>query len=156
MERRGREAGDHGVVGVRVYCAIAPEGEHDVGFPSADTLDQHGRSGGEIGKLELPILVVENLAMVDVEDFARGDELVAPELAKVFVRFGSDPVGGGLAVGKADDRGLDARLMGEHQSAAKAEAFVVGVGGNAEKFERGFIRHGSFKGNSRRGMHHGS
>jgi len=40
---------------------------------------------------------------------------------------------------------LDAALGGEHQRPPEAEALVVGMGGDAEEPEGGFVGHGSFK-----------
>ena len=79
--------------------------------------------------------------MGDVEDFAGGEELRAAHLAEVLVGGGTDAIGGGLAVGEADDGGLNASLGGEHESTAEGEALVVGVGGDAEKFAGGFVGH---------------
>ena len=55
-------------------------------------------------------------------------------------------VGGGLAVGEADDGGFDAGFGGEHEGSAEGEAFVVGMGGDAEEFEWSFVGHGQVKG----------
>jgi hypothetical protein len=53
-------------------------------------------------------------------------------------------VGGGLSIGEADHGGLNASFGGEHKCATERKAFIVGMGGNAEKLERGFISHRYF------------
>ena len=73
---------------------------------------------------------------------ARGGELGAAHLAQLGGGGGGAAIGGGLAVGEADDGGLDAALGGEHECPAEAETLVVGMGGDAEEFEGGLFGHG--------------
>ena len=138
----GGEEGDHAVVGVGVAGAVAAEGEDDLGAIGADAFDKQGGGLGEVGELKLAVLVVEHLVVGDAEDRAGCGELGAAHLAQLGGGGGGAAIGGGLAVGEAEDGGLDATLGGEHQCSAEAEALVVGMGGDAEEFEGGFVGHG--------------
>ena len=142
VEGGGGEEGDHAVVGVGVAAAIAAEGEYDLGAIGADAFDEQSGGLGEVGELELAVLVVEHLVVGDAEDIARGGELFAAHAAQLGGGGGGAAIGGGLAVGEAEDGGLDATLGGEHERPAEAEALVVGMGGDAEEFEGGFFGHG--------------
>jgi hypothetical protein len=102
------------------------------GLYAADALDQLGRGVGEVGELKLAVLVVEQLVVGDAEDLARRGKLGPAHLAEVLAGGRVAAVGCGLAIGEADHGGLDAGFRGEHQRASEAEAFVVGMGGNAE------------------------
>jgi hypothetical protein len=61
----------------------------------------------------------------NAEDIAGGGELGAAHAAELFGGGGVAAVGRGLAVGEADDVGLDAAVSGEGQDASKGKAFVV-------------------------------
>jgi hypothetical protein len=130
------------VVGVGVACAVAAEGEYDLGAIGADALYEQSRGLGEVGELELGVLIVEYLVMGDVEDIAGGGKFLAAHAAKFGGGGSGTAVGSGLAVGEAEDGGLDATLGGEHERTAEAEALVIRMGGDAEEFEGGLVGHG--------------
>ena len=142
VEGGGSEEGDHAVVGVGVAGAVAAEGEDDLGAVGADAFDEQGGGLGEVGELKLAVLIVQHLVMSDVEDIAGCGELFAAHAAQFGGGGGVASVGGGLAVGKTEDGGLDSPLGGEHERSAEAEALVVGMGGDAEEFEGSFVSHG--------------
>ena len=70
VEGGGGEEADHAVVCVGVAGAVAAEGEDDLGAVGADALDEQGGGLGEVGELELAVLVVEDLVVGDAEDLA--------------------------------------------------------------------------------------
>ncbi len=128
-----RSGGDDGVVGVGVGRSVHAEGEHDVGAKDADALDEFSGELGEVSVLELGVVVVEHLVVVDAEDVAGCCELGAAELAELFGGVGVAAIGAGLAVGEAEDVGLDTAGCGECECATEGEALIVGVGDDAEE-----------------------
>ena len=121
------------MVGVGVECAVAAEGEDDVGAEGADAGNDVRGEGGERLLVELAVLVVEDFGMGDAEDFAGGGELSAAELAELFVGGGTAAIAAGGAGGEAEDGGFDAAIGGEGEGAPEGEAFVVGVGDDEEE-----------------------
>ena len=71
------------MVGVRVHRAVEAEGEDDLRLVVADALDEHCGGLGEVRELKLGVLIVQQLAMGDVEDLAGGGELGPAHLAEV-------------------------------------------------------------------------
>jgi hypothetical protein len=137
VEGGGGGGTDAGVVGVGVKSAIHAEGDDDVGAEVADADHELSGDFGEGGELDFTVLVevgvVEEFVVVDAEDVAGGGEFGAAELAELSVGFGGAAVGAGRAFGEADDGGLNATVCGEGKGTAKGEAFVVGMGDNAEQ-----------------------
>ena len=125
------------MVGVGVEAAVLAEGDDNVGLEVADAGDEFGGHLREDGELELAVLVevgvVEELVVVDAEDVAGGGELGAAKLAEFFVGRGGAAVGAGGAFGEADDAGFYALPGGEGEGTAEGEAFVVGMGDDAEE-----------------------
>ena len=133
VEGGGGGGGDGGVVGVGVEGAVSAEGEDDVGAELADALEDVGGQGGEGCEFQAAVLVLEHLVVADAEDVAGGSELGAAELGELGIGGVGGAVGSGLAVGETEDAGVDAPLGGEGESSTEGEAFVVGVGGDAEQ-----------------------
>ena len=115
MEGRGGYAGGDGVVGVGVDGAVAAEGEDDV-RARADALDEVAGEVGEVGELELAVLVVEDFVVGDAEDVAGGGELGAAKLAEL------GGGGGGAAVGAGLPSVRQMRLVSMPRWAARARA----------------------------------
>ena len=105
------------------------------GREAADVRDEDAGEGVEGFERELAVVVVEDLVVGDAEDLAGGFELGAAGLAELLVGGGVAAVGGGLTVGEAEDGDFDAAGGVEREGSAEAEAFVVGVGGDAEEAE---------------------
>ena len=135
VEGRGGYGGGNGVVGVGVDGAVAAEGDDDVRAEDANALDEVAGEIGEAGELELPVLIVEDLVLVDAKEFAGGGELGAAKLAELRGGLGGAVIGAGAAVGDADEAGFNAALGGEGEGAAKGKALVVGMRRDAEKPE---------------------
>jgi hypothetical protein len=133
VEGRGGGGRDSGVVGVGVEGSVAAEGDDNVRAELADALDDVCGELGEGREFEMGVLVVEHLVVVDAEDVAGGLELGASEVAQLGVGGVGGAMGAGLAVGETDDAGFDAALGGEGEGSSEGEAFVVGVGGDAEE-----------------------
>jgi len=136
------------VVCVGVLATIAAECEDDLRAIGSDSFDEQGGGLRESGEFELSVLVVEHFVVGDVEDLARSGKLCSAHAAQLCGSGGGATISGGLTVGKAEDGGFDAAFGGQHECSAKAEALVIGMGGNAEKFEGGFFCHGYIKGNA--------
>jgi hypothetical protein len=135
VEGCGGYGGGDGVVGVGVDGAVAAEGDDDVGAQGADALDEVAGEVGEAGELELAVLVVEDLVLVEAEEFAGGGEFGAAKLAELGGGGGGAVIGAGATVGEADEAGFDATLGGEGESSAEGKTFVVGMRCDAEKSE---------------------
>ena len=88
---------------------------------------------GEDFALELAVVVVEDLIVGDAEDLAGGFELGAAGLAELFAGGGVAAIRGRLTVSQAEDGDFDAARGVEREGSAEAEAFVVGVGADAEE-----------------------
>ncbi len=127
VKGRGGGQGGDGVVAVEVYAAFAAKGEHYLRAPLADALDQHRDQLGGVVSGKLAVGEMEDFAASDPEDLSGGGKLGAPQLGQFIAARRIAAVGGRLALGEADDRGLDAGRMGHEQRSAKCAALVVGV-----------------------------
>ena len=87
------------MVGVGVQRTVRSEGEDDVGAEGADEGYQAAGGGGEVGVLEVSVLVVPGFVGGDAENVAGGGELGTADAAEVFGRAGVTAIAGGLAVG---------------------------------------------------------
>jgi len=140
VEGRGGEGGNHGVVGVGVQGAITTEGEDDMRAEGADALDQLAGDLRKVGVLKFAVLVADNFVVLDAKNVAGGGELSAAEDAELFVGFSVATIAAGGAGGEADGGDFDAAVGCECECAAEGEAFVVGVGKDAEKTVTHFDR----------------
>lgn len=133
VEGGGGDRRDYGVVGMGVQGTVAAEGEDDVRTEGADALDDFARELREVREFQLAVLVVEDFVVLDAEDAAGSGELGTAELAELLVGFGVTAVAAGGAGGEAEGGDFDAAIGGKGEGATKGEAFVVGVGEDAEK-----------------------
>jgi hypothetical protein len=83
-----------------------------VGLEAADAFDQLGGGLGEVGELELRVLVVQQLVVGDPEDAAGGGKLSAAHGAELGGGGGGAAIGSGLTIGEAEDGGFDAGVGG--------------------------------------------
>jgi hypothetical protein len=125
MKRRSRQHGSHHMIGMSIRPAISAKRNHHIRLEPSHPLDQPARSNRELHKLQLPIVVVQQLVSRHAEHLARLAKLLSPHSAQLFARRSISTIRRRLPIRQANHVRLDPTIRVQRQRSTKRIALII-------------------------------
>ena len=135
VKRRCRQHRSHHMIGVRIEPTISPKGQHHIWLESPDPFHQPPRRHRKLNKLKPPILVIHQLMVPHPQHLAGSSKLLPPHLAQSFTRRRIAAIRRSLAIGQANDVGLNPTLSIERQRSAKSKTLIIWMRGDTHQLQ---------------------